>query len=116
MPSLWPFMAVLFLSAAPALAPALAEESERQRDLFQLYYDAGVLEYCGGVTDSVYKGFHRRRNALLARHGIDEAEDRRVRIRAYTAADLEYLDRGIGGQRHWCRTEGEDAVRRFLSD
>ncbi len=109
-------MRPLWLLAFCGLAlawPVAAEESAKQRLFYRLYYDAAVIEYCGGEDETVIAGFRLEHQRLLSEFGVGPEEDRRLRLRAYTAADLEYLDRGLSGQKHWCATEGADALRHF---
>lgn len=82
-------------------------------DLLRTYYDYGVTEYCGLVDMPVHNGFALLRLDQLARGNIAPAADRRARLDALKAVDFEYLDRGLSGQKVWCRTEGADAVQRF---
>lgn len=83
-------------------------------ELHRAYYDMSVCEYCGLVNAQVFDGFRREITDLIARDLPSEAQHREVRIHAWTAADLEYGNRGLGGFRGWCRTEGATAVKRFL--
>jgi hypothetical protein len=82
-------------------------------ELMRTYYDYGVAEYCGMVDAPVHNGYVLLRHDQMARAKIGPEADRRVRIAADMAVDLEYLDRGLSGQKKWCRTEGADAVHRF---
>lgn len=94
---------------SPARAAALHPE------LYAAFYDFSVCDYCGLVTREVHDGFSDRTAALIAAGRISEEVVRKVRIRAWTDADLEWGNRGLGGFRGWCRTEGEAAARRFLA-
>jgi hypothetical protein len=96
------------LSLADPLLPASAHP-----DLLRTYYDYGVTEYCGLVDMPVHNGFALLRLDQLARGNVAPEADRQLRFEALKAVDFEYLDRGLSGQKTWCRTEGADAVRRF---
>ena len=85
-------------------------------DLFRIYYDEGVMEYCGLQTSHSMGGFLLLRDALLATRPMSGADSRAVRIAASIAVDMEFDNRGLGGQRLWCRTAGLDAYGRFVVD
>lgn len=117
-----PLAVLLLLSLAmvPIAGPAMGEDkydvARRQYpDLFKVYYDANVLEYCGLITRESNGGFHLSRDALILRDTVSEDQQRNIRISAYTAADVEYENRGLGGYKGWCRTEGKDAYDRFVA-
>lgn len=93
---------------------AVVSTAERYPELHSAYYDMSVCEYCGLISAEVIDGWRREVADLLVRYGLDEAQHRAIRRKAWTAADLEYGNRGLGGFRNWCRTEGAAAVRRFL--
>jgi len=84
-------------------------------DLFQAYYDEGLLEYCGLLTREAVRGFLLRRDDLLAREPLTEEQHRQVRVAAGIAIDYEYDNHGLGGQRLWCSTAGRDAYERFVA-
>ena len=114
--------AILALAGAlAALAPvgpaaawdANAPVTREYPELHSAYYDISVCEYCGLVTSEVADGFRREVADLIARDRMSQDQNREVRIHAWTAADLEYGNRGLGGFRNWCKTEGLAAVQRF---
>lgn len=74
-----------------------------------------VTEYCGLNTVEVYDGYRTQMRELTRSGRLPESTVRWLRIHGMLAADLEYDDRGLGGFRNWCRTEGLDAARHFLS-
>ena len=110
---LWAQMAVAVL-APPALAEPDLPMSPHP-ELLRTYYDYGVAEYCGLVDPSVHNGFALLRLDQLARGHIGPAAEKSIRIKALMAVDDEYQDRGLSGQKTWCRTEGGEAVRRFTA-
>lgn len=108
----------LLLAAAVVLPATVLGQSpgtEKQAfpELYQMYYDGGLLEYCNLVTPLASKGFRAMRADLLARDRPTDEQHRQTRIAAATAIDTEYLDHGLGGQRLWCKTEGKAAFDRF---
>lgn len=110
------------LLAVPVLAsPACAEDgarallAARYPELHAAIYDATVCEYCGLIGPAVADGFHRQMADLVARDGLNEQTVRQIRISAWTKADLEWHNRGLGGFRNWCRGEGVAAARRFVA-
>jgi len=110
--SLWGVVAILAAGPAPV---AGAVEPAAEAALVQTYYDFAVAEYCGLVTQPVYIGFFLLRHDQLARGKFGAGDNNEARRVADLAADLEYFDRGLSGQKNWCRTEGAVAVARFTS-
>lgn len=110
----WVATAAVLPAATAGADGAAAPAAERFPELHGAYYDMSVCEYCGLVSAEVVDGWRREVADLLSRDGLDEAQHRAIRRKAWTAADLEYGNRGLGGFRNWCRTEGAAAVRRFL--
>ena len=94
---------------------AHAELVSRGAEIKQVVYMYSVTEYCGLNTREVYDGYRREVRHLTRQGGLPESTVRWLRIHGMLAADLEYDDRGLGGFRKWCRTEGLDAVRHFLA-
>jgi len=110
------FAVLLFCYSAVARAADPYEAARRDYpDLFQAYYDEGLLEYCGLLTEEAARGFLLRRDDLLARQPLTESQHRNVRIAAGIAIDYQYDNHGLGGQKLWCRTAGRDAYNRFAA-
>jgi len=111
----------LFASSIAVMAALLwpvgighAESVSRGAEIKQVVYMYSVTEYCGLNTGEVYDGYRRELRHLTRQGGLPESTVRWLRIHGMMAADLEYDDRGLGGFRKWCRTEGLDAARHFL--
>ena len=103
--------ALLLISGA-----SWAEEPVSRGAAFrELAYMYGVAEYCGLITAEVFDGYQRESRFIRRRDGLTDPTARLLRLRGLTDADLEYGNRGLGGFRHWCRTEGQEAARHFLA-
>jgi hypothetical protein len=108
--------ATFVLSFVLLTAPATGEVPVSRGAAFkQVAYMYGVVEYCGLNSAEVYDGYEREARFIRRRDGLTDPTARWLRIRGMIAADLEYGDRGLGGYRNWCRTEGLDAARHFLA-
>ena len=94
---------------------AHAESVSRGAEIKQVVYLYNVAEYCGLNTREVYDGYRREMRHLTRRGSLPESTVRWLRIHGIIAADLEYDNRGLGGFRNWCRTEGVEAARHFLA-
>jgi hypothetical protein len=106
---------VIATIATVAASSVLADVPvSRGTALRQIAYMYGVVEYCGLNSAEVFDGYLRETSYVRRRDGITDPVARWLRIRGLTAADLEYGDRGLGGYRNWCRTEGFDSARHFL--
>ncbi len=92
-----------------------AESASRGAEIKQVAYMYNVAEYCGLNTMEVYDGYRREIRHLTRQGGLPESTVRWLRIDGIIAADLEYGNRGLGGFRLWCRTEGLDAAKHFLA-
>ena len=82
-------------------------------DISALFYDFEVAGYCGLVTNRVGLGFQQRAAQLVARYSLDRETVDELRGDAWQAAHAEWQNRGLGGFRNWCRTEGRAAAERF---
>ncbi|HEY7690570.1 MAG TPA: hypothetical protein VH835_17850 [Dongiaceae bacterium] len=108
--------ATFVLSFVLLTVPATGEVPVSRGAAFkQVAYMYGVVEYCGLNSAEVYDGYEREARFIRRRDGLTDPTARWLRIRGMIAADLEYGDRGLGGYRNWCRTEGLDAARHFLA-
>ena len=103
-------VAALPLAAASAGEPVKAPPGSYAR----AYYDIYLVETCGLMTAEVLRGFEFARAERLAAEGLDEAAARTARIDAGIAFDLEFQNRGLGGNRPWCRQNGKAAALAFF--
>ena len=104
----WRFLAILS-AACMSTSPQAAE-----REVRDVVYDYAVTSYCGTLTPEVEAGYKSEVAETTARAGLSEDEAKKQRIAGWVAADLEWSNRGLGGFRAWCRSEGVEAARHFL--
>ena len=104
-------LVLLALSAGAALAK---EPDDPNIELYRAYYRYNVADYCGLVSDAVYGGYRQQIDHLIDRDALDEPWVRWLRIRGAIDAEIEFLNRGMGGYKPWCRSEGASAARSFL--
>ena len=103
----------LALLIAAAISPAHAAEPVWAGSLQRAFYEFEVAGYCGLVTEAVGSGFQREVARLRAGLDIDRATWERLRGEAWQAAHEEWQNRGLGGYRRWCETDGQRAAGRF---
>lgn len=87
--------------------------AEGHEALYHLFYERAVADTCALISRPVELGFRLERDRRAVALGIGPADLRDLRLQGLVAADLEWLNRGLGGNRAWCRGEGMAAVRRF---
>lgn len=107
--AIWLVGLLLSLTAAQGLA------GEGERTLRQVVYDYAVTSYCGLLTAEVEFGFQRELASVTEQSGLSEAAAKAERIAGWVDADREWSNRGLGGNRAWCREDGIPAARRFLA-
>lgn len=100
-------LALAWLSTAGAAGP------KPQTELEQIFYDMGVVGYCGLSSAVASRGFSRQLDELIQRQRLDSITVRDARNRALTMVEWEWDNRGLGGFRGWCSSEGKAAVERF---
>jgi hypothetical protein len=101
--------AMIVLLAAASTSVSVAEP----RGLADVVYEFAVTSYCGLQTPEVEAGFRRELAQMTAESGFDLETARRERIQGWIAAENEWRNRGLGGQRAWCAAEGVPAARHF---
>jgi len=84
-----------------------------ERSLTRVVYEFAVTSYCGTLDPAVEAGYRAEIAALTERGGFDEETARGLRIRGWVDAEREWSNRGLGGNRAWCRSEGVAAARHF---
>jgi hypothetical protein len=98
--------------SAHGTEPASAEPAD---PIEAVYYRYAVVEYCSLLSPMVAHGFERERDRIVAAAGVDEEQHRQHRLAGWTAADREWSNRGLGGFRNWCETEGQAAAAGFMA-
>src|SRR3546814_12758507 len=87
--------------------------SDWSSDVCSSDLEFAVTGYCGLQDAAVEAGYHAEVAALTARHGFDAEAARRQRLRGWVAAEDEWRNRGLGGNRAWCAGEGPPHARHF---
>ena len=105
-----------FVVAALVASVCSASGPKPVTELEKILYDMGVVGYCGLGSDQVTRGYRRQLGGILERDNIDEKTLNEAIARAWTMVEWEWNNRGLGGFRGWCKTEGADAVTRFTTD
>lgn len=102
--------ALTVIGPAHGAGPSSAEPDD---PIEAVYYRYAVVEYCSLLSPMVAHGFEAERDRLVAEAGVDEEQHRLHRLAGWTAADREWSNRGLGGFRMWCETEGQAAAAGF---
>lgn len=88
------------------LLAACAGDGEDERRVSALYYAAGVATYCSGLTEQAVDGLTRAVRWMQASSPLEPERLAAARAAGYVAADYEWGNRGLGGFRRWCLSEG----------
>ncbi|MDH3375993.1 MAG: hypothetical protein OEQ39_03375 [Gammaproteobacteria bacterium] len=105
-------MALWWNILAIATGNAVAAEPPTE-PLTRAYYDLEVASYCGLTTERVQAGFVRESERLIKQNDIDQSGIEAARMQAWKEAYSEWDNRGLGGFRKWCSTDGQAAADRF---
>ena len=72
-------------------------------------YKMEVLSYCGLIDDKVSVGFAAERDRIIRRSSLTDEQIVEARTNGWKAGYSDWQNRGLGGFRNWCRTEGIEA-------
>jgi len=97
------------------LTPIQASDIDIEEQLVQTNYRFEVAGYCGLVNEQVARGFHIERKQLLEQQAMSEKEQQTLRGKAWQMAHKEWLNRGLGGFKRWCRNEGSEYAQDFVN-
>ncbi len=81
--------------------------------LVEIYYLREVIGYCGLGAEGLKQGFNKELKSVLERYSLSENALMSHQNQAAKDAYAEWQNRGLGGFRTWCQTEGFDAIERF---
>jgi hypothetical protein len=96
-------------------ASAQADEPEGTDQLVDIYYRFEVAAvYCGLADDEAIKGYYVERRQVVEKFDLDEADQLYASGQASQLAHKEWMNRGLGGFKPWCRNEGRKYADHFL--
>ena len=78
-----------------------------------LVYKMEVLNYCGLIDDEISEGFKRQRDLMILSQNLTPEEVQNARMEGWKFGLAEWQNRGLGGFRNWCKTEGKEIVEYF---
>ncbi len=111
-----PKSGVVSLLLLSGLLVAGHARAEPRSPYYTLIYDYEVASFCGLVKSPVHAAYKAKRGSLEAASGLSHPELTTIRIGAMADAEREYINRGLGGHKPWCRLDGVAGVKRILSD
>lgn len=96
-------------------ASVQAAEPEGTDQLVDVYYRFEVAAaYCGLVNDEATKGYYSERKQVVEKFAMNETEQIHASGLASQQAHKEWMNRGLGGFKAWCRNEGRGYADHFL--
>jgi hypothetical protein len=108
------FSLLLVLTSAP---PCLAAETiglpPPEAPLSLLVYKMEVLNYCGLIDDEISTGFKRYRDQIISSLNLTPEDVQNARMEGWKFGLAEWQNRGLGGFRNWCKTEGKEIAGYF---
>ena len=99
---------------ALALVSAPFAAADATDPYYSLIYDYEVASFCGLVRTPVHEAYARKRAELEAESALDKDALTEIRVGAMADAEREYINRGLGGHKPWCRSDGRAGVKRIL--
>ena len=89
---------------------AIADQAG-ERYIIGLAYDLEVASYCSIVDETVARGFRIALQTELERSPLSQAKLDELRGMGWQLAHAEWQNRGLGGFRNWCKTEGRTVAK-----
>lgn len=83
-------------------------------ELLNLNYRLEVTGYCSLTTRRVAAGYLQELRALLEKFEFSESLQLEARGKGWQAANEEWMNRGLGGFKPWCRSEAQQYADAFL--
>ncbi|MFV2033319.1 MAG: hypothetical protein ACC663_12555, partial [Gammaproteobacteria bacterium] len=80
-----------------------------EKPLSLLVYKMEILNYCGLIDNEISKGFKHKRDHIIAGQKLTPEEVQNARMEGWKFGLAEWQNRGLGGFRNWCKTEGKAA-------
>ena len=78
-----------------------------------LVYKMEVLNYCGLIDDDVSEGFKQRRDHIITSQNLSPEDVQNARMEGWKFGLAEWQNRGLGGFRNWCKTDGKEIAGYF---
>ncbi len=98
--------------AAPLLSAAMLIP-DPPRSPRQVVYDYMVTSYCSIGGSEIQAGYEAELRLITARFYRNPRDASAAKLAGWSDADAEWANRGLGGFKGWCRTEGRAAAERF---
>ncbi|MEX0693385.1 MAG: hypothetical protein WD075_02975 [Rhodospirillales bacterium] len=81
---------------------------------YRLIYDYEVASFCGLVKSPVHRAYKEKRRDLEVSSDLSPKELTQIRVGAMADAEREYINRGLGGHKPWCRNQGMAGIGRIV--
>ncbi|MFA9419506.1 MAG: hypothetical protein ACERLB_05090, partial [Gammaproteobacteria bacterium] len=78
-----------------------------------LVYKMEVLNYCGMIDDEVSEGFQQRRDHIITSQNLSPENVQNARMEGWKFGLAEWQNRGLGGFKNWCKTDGKEIAEYF---
>lgn len=104
---------LLVVYAASCLATESIGLPLPEKPLSLLVYKMEVLNHCGLIDNEISEKFKQQRDIIIARQKLTPEEVQDARMEGWKFGLAEWQNRGLGGFRNWCKTEGKEIVDYF---
>jgi hypothetical protein len=84
-----------------------------EKPLSLLVYKMEVLNYCGLIDDGISKAFKQQRDHIIESQNLIDEDVQIARMEGWKFGLAEWQNRGLGGFRNWCETDGREIVEYF---
>ncbi len=106
-------MALLLTYAPHGLATDSIGLPTPDAPLSLLVYKMEVLNYCGLIDEETGAGFKQQRDHIIVSQNLSPEEVLQARMEGWKFGLAEWQNRGLGGFKNWCKTEGRQVVDYF---
>jgi hypothetical protein len=93
---------MVLVLALMAASEAAAQPDDVADRAYRLFYGVGVLQNCQSLTEEAAASFSKAVQTLR----LSEAQMIAARTSGLNRADWQWGNRGLGGYRRWCASEG----------
>jgi hypothetical protein len=107
------FLLLLFTYAPHSQAVESIGLPPPDKPLPLLVYKMEVLNYCGLIDDEISEEFKQQRDHIISHQNLTPEDVQNARMEGWKFGLAEWQNRGLGGFKNWCKTEGKQIVDYF---